>query len=933
MRSVLLGAMALVLSAAVACAAVDEHTTFLAHYDTGALPDYCAGDWSAGVAGSPTLVEGKFGQALELESGKSVSYPAEGKINPEAGTIELWLKWLWEPGTAPKASILLLQTPAGSYLRLNTVVGGKLGMAYSTGTGDAQVWRRVEIQPPVWEPGEWHHMAATWGDGVIRLYIDGILMDEDEGALPLEGKLGDFSLGRGPLVIDELHIASVARSADEIMTSALAEPDEAIVEYLTNREPKSSAQAMGSVGIDAETAVDDRELPLTIGMTGYARGVALRAPARIEYEVPEGVALIAGVAGVSGFAPAGASVALKASVEPVEMDIPIAGPGTIVFEAAGDADAAGVFADIVLLGEGAGMPPAFAREMTEDQMAIQRQRTHVAEYSFDLPENPRGYMFYAGHPVDQVAPDTEPLGEKWPESMLIKAAPGEYEAIQFAIFAAQDMPSVSVSCTDLAGPAQIGSGDLDVRLIRRGLQRAGYWMERKPTTFSVISRFLMPNRDFWLPAGNFKEMQVIVHVPDDAPAGQYTGTVTVGGDPFSFGLNVEVLALELTPLKDRRYGMYYVFTDMMDRPEALEAELADMEAHGCTTMKPAAGVQFEKADDGTITWRLDDIRALLEGLRRHGCFGSLPVYDRIDRLGIIMGHRGIGKDGTGEPLAEQEDLLAICRDAFFELKSLNAEYPEFELVLTHMDEVFNRDRMARYIDIAEVVRKTTDMRIYITHHTQPGSWEKYMAQADPYIDVRSMNGHSLETWLHDGNSFDDMAALLEESGDEAWIYHNMRGAFFEAEWNRIINGIWMWQSPITVHAPWKYYSIGGDPFDDTDADHFDFVYAVPMPGNPTELISTLHYEAFREGIDDMRYIATLEDAITRAEEAGIDASAAKAWLAEMAGMMPQAPEDIVDIDDESPLCVAMSRKFSGADWDRLRWHTAELTIALQQKMQ
>lgn len=207
-----------------------------------------------------------------------------------------------------------------------------------------------------------------------------------------------------------------------------------------------------------------------------------------------------------------------------------------------------------------------------------------------------------------------------------------------------------------------------------------------------------------------------------------------------------------------------------------------------------------------------------------------------------------------------------------------------------------------------------------------------MEQADANIDVRSMNGHSLETWLHDGNSFDDMAELLAASGDEAWIYHNMRGAFFEAEWNRIINGIWMWQSPITVHAPWKYYAVGGDPFDDTDAARFDFVYAVPMPDNPTELISTLHYEAFREGIDDMRYIATLEDAIARAEEAGVDAGAAKAWLTELAGMIPQAPGDIMDIDEESPLCVAISRVFSGADYDRLRWHTADQIIALEAKL-
>jgi hypothetical protein len=935
-------------AATVAGAALDEHTTFLAHFDTGATADYCVGDWRAGFSGEPTLTEGKFGSALELAAGKSLVYPAQGKINPDAGTIELWLKWLWEPGVAPRAAIFIMQTDAGSYLRVNTVTGGKLGMAYSVGTGDDLNWHRVEIQPPTWQPGEWHHVAGTWGEGIIRLYIDGKLVAEDEGIAPLEGAITNFTLGRGPLVIDELHISAVARSADEIMTSALAEPDQITTTYLTALEPADSGQAVGSVGIDAEMAIDDREMPLTIGATAYARGVAVRAPGFIEFALPEGIAKLTGVAGVSGFASEDAAVTLTVSVDgeavfdagpaaagddPVDVDVTVAGGKTVRLEAAGAGT--GVFADLALLAEGIGKPLPFAREMDADEMAIQMMRTHVAEFYFELPENPHGYMFYAGHPVDMLATDVEPSGEKWPEAMVVKASPGEYEAIQFAIFAAEDLDSVTISCDGLSGPREIGADAVDVRLVRRGLQRKGYWMPRKPANFETVSRFLMPNRDFWLPAGNFKQAQVIVHVPEDAAPGKYTGTVTVaprGGDPFSFALNLEVFPIELVQPADKRYGMYYRFGNMTDAPEALEAELADMAAHGCTSMVPGVGIEFAKAEDGTITWSFEQIEAMLEGLRRHGGVGPIPVHDNIIRLGALMGHKGIAKDGTGEPMADKEDLLDVCREVFFELKGLNADYPEFEICLTHLDEVFNRERLARYIDIAEVVRKTTDMRLYITHHTQPGRWEEPMQQSDPYIDLRSMNGHSLETWLHAGHSFDEMRDLLEASGDEAWIYHNMRGSFFEAEWNRIINGVWMWQSPIVAHVAWMYYHYSGNAFDDTDADGFDFGYGFPSADDPTEMISTLHWESFREGIDDMRYIVTLEELIARADEAGVDAGAAKTWLADMGAMIPQAPGDIMDIDEESPLCVAISRAFSGADYDRMRWHTADQIIALQDKL-
>jgi len=189
---------------------------------------------------------------------------------------------------------------------------------------------------------------------------------------------------------------------------------------------------------------------------------------------------------------------------------------------------------------------------------------------------------------------------------------------------------------------------------------------------------------------------------------------------------------------------------------------------------------------------------------------------------------------------------------------------------------------------------------------------------------------SLETWLHAGHTWEEFAKLLADAGDVGWTYHNMRGSFFKAEWNRFINGLFMWVSPLEVHVPWMYYSCGGNPFDDTDSDHHDFVYAVPDPDEPTRMISTLHWEAFREGYDDMRYLVTLEQTIAKAKKAGVDAAAARGWLAEIKGMLPQLPGDIEGIIEESPYTVAATRAFSGADYDLLRSRTAQHIVRLQE---
>jgi len=951
------GAVVVLLSACVVCVwsatPIDQYTTFVASFDSSVQPDYCAGDWRAGARGEAELTEGRFGNAVALGDGQSLTYNADGKINLAAGTIEFWVLWTEELAAAERVSLFTMVTPEqGNYVNFNKIQGARLGMPVKGGPADDFTWQRVDVDFANWEVGTWHYLAGTWEGGVIALYADGLLAQEEAGGAGLIELPPTFTVGASGLVLDELRISSIARSAEEIAARATAQPGEATTMYLTDLEPAEMDQALGVVGIDAQTAIDDRTLPLVTGQTAYARGVALRAPGHIEFELPAGLAQFRGACGLSPFGREGASATLVFSLdgqeahviadlpgEPAPVELAVQGGQTLRIEArvAGEEPGAvAVVGDAMLLAEGIEPPPSFSREMSVEELEIQRMRTHVAEFSFALPEAPNGYVIYAGHPVDAIDLALEPLAQVFPEALSIAAAPGEYEAAQFTLCATRDMPSVRVSIGDLSGDAgAIPASDVQVQLIRRVLQRKGYWMPRQPQNYEAISRFLFPSRDFWLPAGNLKEVQVLVRVPEDAAPGDYSGTVRVAPDglePTEMALSLIVRPIELVQPEHKRYGMYYRMANVADKPEILDAEFADMAAHGCTMIKGAARIEFAEADDGTITWNFDLIRTMLDGGRRHGFFGPITIYDNIPQLARLMGYSELDDEGQGDPISEQEDVLDVARRCFAELKALEEQYSEFEFVLTHMDEVFGRGRLERYVDAAEVIRNTSEFRIYITMHMSPGRWEEYMERADPWIDVRSINGHSLETWLHSGHDWDDLARMLAEAGDEGWIYHNMRGSFFKAEWNRFINGLFMWASPLEVHVPWMYYYIGGDPFDDTDSDTFDFGYAFPHPDDPTQLISTLHYEAFREGYDDTRYLVTLEETMERARAQGIDVSEAQAWLGEVRALLPQLPADIQEIELESPYSVAAERKFSGADYDAIREQTARHIIALQQQL-
>ena len=130
-----------------------------------------------------------------------------------------------------------------------------------------------------------------------------------------------------------------------------------------------------------------------------------------------------------------------------------------------------------------------------------------------------------------------------------------------------------------------------------------------------------------------------------------------------------------------------------------------------------------------------------------------------------------------------------------------------------------------------------------------------------------------------------------------------------------------------MHVPWTYHYIGGNPFDDTDSRRYDYGYAFPSLEDPALLIPTLHWEAFREGYDDMRYLKTLEQLIERRRAQGRDVRSAQAWLSELRAMMPRVPDDIRHIDKESPHDTYSSGLAEGQiDLALGVWHDVEVTV-------
>ncbi|PJE70208.1 hypothetical protein COU97_00965, partial [Candidatus Shapirobacteria bacterium CG10_big_fil_rev_8_21_14_0_10_48_15] len=103
------------------------------------------------------------------------------------------------------------------------------------------------------------------------------------------------------------------------------------------------------------------------------------------------------------------------------------------------------------------------------------------------------------------------------------------------------------------------------------------------------------------------------------------------------------------------------------------------------------------------------------------------------------------------------------------------------------------------------------------------------------------------------------------AGKECWFYANSTNRGNETEFARRTFGFWFYKVPFTHQYPWAYRYYTLDPFDDTDGSWGDFVYIYPDEADDwSPSLPALKWEGMREGVDDLRYLATLEAAISAA---------------------------------------------------------------------
>ena len=362
------------------------------------------------------------------------------------------------------------------------------------------------------------------------------------------------------------------------------------------------------------------------------------------------------------------------------------------------------------------------------------------------------------------------------------------------------------------------------------------------------------NRQFW----------VTVKVPSDASAGHYSGHIHVNEGEAEIGkldIAVEVLPFDLDEPR-QIYSIYYrgqlqpgriTISSEYKSVEQMTAELKDLQSHGISN--PTMYQYFGHSRSAE-----ELIKGVLQ-LRKDVGF----TVDKLYFLGMNTGISSTVREQT-ELVQRVQQLMGIVRPF-----GINDVY------IYGIDEAKGEKLFA-----------------------QRKAWEGVRAAgAKVYVAGRTGNFDKV------GDLLDLLVAAYKPDKDEADKYHSIGHQVFNyanpqvgvenPEVYRRNYGLLLWQNDYDGAMDYAYQHSFGSIWNDFDGKYRDHVFAYPTVNG---VIDTIAWEGFREGVDDVRYVATLQKHIQRATQSGTPQQRTQAKNAQVfLDQLKRLPAESLDLSD------------------------------------
>lgn len=505
-------------------------------------------------------------------------------------------------------------------------------------------------------------------------------------------------------------------------------------------------------------------------------------------------------------------------------------------------------------------------------------------YKSDIPEpvwsakaKKDGFVLFRRNWTEPVWPQQFPRKSELERPVRAFTTIGESEPMTFSIYPLKDFRQVTLK----VAPFVNGKGDslaadavtpryVKYSWVRPKYNQSGYYYR--------VPEILMPWSDRSLKAKEPLRIWLSVDTTPSTVPGIYHSTafLTLDGKKISVPLTLRVLPFRLMKNINVTYAQYYRhpyrFTDRapddfsrkwwQQRAEYEHAHLRDSGHEGIT-----GSVWFSRDHrTGKLNISFDYMQKQIDLMRKYGmgrfaipCImgtASLYNYYMKARVGVHL------SEVRMPPKKFFDDLTAITQ--LIENEARRRGWPE--ILYYPIDEPSGQPQSVAFMrEVLKAIKRVPNVRTYVTADPAVPAYAPML----PYVDVWCSQPYSIP-------KAKAVADMKKRPGLEYWSYPNHNSGENDHTLSigtRMTYGFGLWQSGYKVLIPWIYSSTRHDQWNNLDSGGSDFGVRTAPDGRP---IPTLLWEAFREGIDDNKYIFTLETLIGRARERGFKKEAAAA---------------------------------------------------------
>lgn len=463
-----------------------------------------------------------------------------------------------------------------------------------------------------------------------------------------------------------------------------------------------------------------------------------------------------------------------------------------------------------------------------------------------------------------------------------QACPGLVSNEYFVIYPLTSFQSAKVDMGSLTGDngTSIPRKNIEILTIRIWSQKTDW----NAKTFIVAPELLDKLETVDLFERHPQQYAIQVKVPEGTKPGKYTGTITMDGKPC-LPYTLHVSSFKLPEVKEMTFGLYsdsgrwkkYGYSD-----DGIRNELKLFRDYGMTALM--------LSPESTETWDGSKLTVDFTNFRK-----TMKLYKEAGFEGVIVMslqsinpklRKAIGQKKPGYTPA----FVKAYHDYLDEFRRVGKEDGWPEYCIHTVDEPGGGETGEEAIRSLRLVKQAG----FKTFNTCYGSFvRKYL---DPWLDYRCYNNVGYFSMPKEKDA-DDLRAETLAAGDSFWWYGS--GCYtnygFMQDCNEYSNrhmlGLMNFRIKATGAWSWTFMRPKKSPYNDFDGSGYseekDACTAYPTP-DKKGVISTLQWEAIRQGVYDYRYLCLWQNLVNAAK--GNPAKAAAA--AESEKLVNKAISDI-----------------------------------------